>query len=134
MAEDNSNHLDQESQKFKVIDRRHWVLEGEGGEEAEEQVPSYVQQLKTEANDKDKRLREYIAAYKAKSAEIEEIKERLQRENQTKLDQFKAQFFAELLPIFNNLMRAAEASTQGGDKKSLAQGIQMTMEGVQAKN
>ena len=129
MAEDNSNNQDSEAEKFKVTDRRHWTLEDKAtAEEAQEQVPSYVQQLKSEADDKDNRLREYIAAYKAKSAEIEEVKQRLQRENQAKLDQFKAKFFAELLRVFDNLMRAAEAGTQGVTMESLNQGIQMTLE------
>ena len=78
MAEDNLNHHDQKNQDFKVTDRRHWVSEDERiGEEPDEQVPSYVQQLKLEADDKDKRLREYIAAFKTKSSEIDEAKQRL---------------------------------------------------------
>ena len=59
----------QETPRFTVNDRRHWVLQDEGetptGEPAE-RLPSYVEQLKQEAEAKDKRIREYIAAYKSK--------------------------------------------------------------------
>ena len=68
--------------KVMVTDRRHWVSEseeGEGGEEpqTEDRLPTYVEQLKQEAEEKDKRLREYIAAFKEKSAENDEFRARL---------------------------------------------------------
>jgi molecular chaperone GrpE len=64
----------QETSKFTVSDRRHWAHEDEEGNldvEPEERLPSYVQQLKDQAEAKDKQLREYIAAYKAKTAETD---------------------------------------------------------------
>ena len=129
MEEENLNHTDREGQKFKINDRRHWVSDDVPTDlEPDEQAPSYVKQLRSEAEDKDKRLREYISAFKAKSSEFEELKQRLQRENETKLEQFKARLFSELLPIFDNLMRATEASSQSKNLDVLTKGIQMTVE------
>lgn len=119
---------EEEKPKFKVIDRRHTAADGEPGnpvEAPEEQLPSYVQQLKNEAEEKDKRLREYIAAFKNKSAEMEEFRLRLQRENEAQLDRFKANFFSQLVPILDNLKRAADTAQNNSDFDSLKHGIQM---------
>ncbi|MFQ5715955.1 MAG: nucleotide exchange factor GrpE [Nitrospinales bacterium] len=126
---ENAENKKEEKSEFKVNDRRHWAHEGEleDSEETdlEEQLPSYVERLKNEAEEKDRRLREYIAAFKAKTAEIDEVRGRLQRDNETKLDQFKARLFARLVPILDNLKRADAAAKNNGDFESLKQGIQM---------
>ena len=72
-----------ETSKVKVLDRRHWVDENvESNDEIspnkpiEERLPNFVENLKNEAEEKDKRLREYIAAYKDKNAENDEFRTR----------------------------------------------------------
>jgi len=87
--------------KMKVLDRRHWVDEDKDSDSAgspkdviEDRLPNFVEQLKQDAEEKDKRLREYISAYKDKNAENDEFRGRLQKENETRLDQFKAILFA----------------------------------------
>lgn len=123
-----------EKSKINVIDRRHWVNEDEESngektseEDVEEKLPTYVEQLKKDAEDKDKRLREYISAYKNKNAENDEFRDRLQRENETRLDQFKAILFARLLPILDNMKRATESASQSKDLDSLQQGIDLVV-------
>lgn len=120
---------DQETSRFTVSDRRHWALEDEGeapaGEPAE-RLPSYVEQLKQQAEAKDKQLREYIAAYKSKTAETDEIRVRLQKENENRLEQIKADFFKKLIPIIDNFKRAIDSAQSSGDYESLKQGIEMT--------
>ena len=116
--------------KINVVDRRHWVTEedNEGGSsDEEERLPTYVEKLKQETEDKDKQLREYIAAYKKNSSDNDEIRARLQRENETRLDQFKANLFARLVPILDNLKRAATAAENSSDFDSLKQGIEMVI-------
>jgi molecular chaperone GrpE len=120
---------DQETSKFTVSDRRHWAHEDEEGAtdgEPEERLPTYVQQLKDQAEAKDKQLREYIAAYKAKTAETDEIRIRLQKENETRLEQIKADFFKKLIPIMDNFKRAIDSAQSSADYESLKQGIEMT--------
>jgi molecular chaperone GrpE len=119
----------QETSKFTVSDRRHWAHEDEEGTmdgEPEERLPTYVQQLKDQAEAKDKQLREYIAAYKAKTAETDEIRIRLQKENETRLEQIKADFFKKLIPIMDNFKRAIDSAQSSADYESLKQGIEMT--------
>ena len=92
-----------------------------------ERLPNFVENLKNVAEEKDKRLREYISAYKDKNAENDEFRIRLQKENETRLDQFKALLFARLLPILDNLKRAAQSSSQTKDLDSLQQGIDLVV-------
>jgi molecular chaperone GrpE len=119
----------EETSRFTVSDRRHWALEGEGEastDESNERLPSYVEQLKQQAEAKDKQLREYIAAYKSKSAETDEIRVRLQKENENRLEQIKADFFKKLIPILDNFKRAINSAQSSADYVSLKQGIEMT--------
>ena len=123
-----------EAPKMKVLDRRHWVDENEETSDEdtpnkpiEERLPNFVENLKNVAEEKDKRLREYISAYKDKNAENDEFRIRLQKENETRLDQFKALLFARLLPILDNLKRAAQSSSQTKDLDSLQQGIDLVV-------
>ena len=133
MAE-NKNPKKDETPKVKVLDRRHWVDDDKNPSDKstpskpiEERLPNFVEQLKNDAEDKDKRLREYISAYKDKNAENDEFRVRLQKENETRLDQFKAILFARLLPILDNLKRAAQSASQTQDLDSLQQGIDLVV-------
>ncbi|MBT6602128.1 MAG: nucleotide exchange factor GrpE [Nitrospina sp.] len=133
MAEIKKNKK-RETPKMKVLDRRHWVDESEESNDKdtankpiEERLPNFVENLKNEAEEKDKKLREYIAAYKDKNAENDAFRIRLQKENETRLDQFKAILFARLVPILDNLKRAALSSSQSKDLDSLQQGINLVI-------
>lgn len=124
----------EEKPKISVVDRRHWAHEDEdsngeetSGKDSNEKLPTYVEQLKKNAEDKDKRLREYISAYKDKNSENDEFRSRLQKENETRLDQFKAILFARLLPVLDNLKRAAESALQSKDLDSLQKGIDLVI-------
>jgi molecular chaperone GrpE len=120
--------------KMKVLDRRHWVDEDKNSDSKdspkdviEDRLPNFVEQLKQDAEEKDKRLREYISAYKDKNAENDEFRIRLQKENETRLDQFKAILFAKLIPILDNLNRAAQSASQTKDLNSLQEGIDLVI-------
>ena len=123
----------EETPKISIVDRRHSMLEEDEAEEGieaaalDERLPSYVEQLKKEAEEKDKRLREYIAAYKENTTQNDEFRIRLQKENETRLDQFKANLFARLVPILDNLKRATAAATDRGGLENLQQGITMVV-------
>jgi len=121
-----------EKPKINVVDRRHWVNEDDDAEVTEsgdldERYPSFVDKLKKEAEEKDARLKEYINAYKEKNAETDELRIRLQRENETRLDQFKANLFARLVPILDNLQRAEASAKASSDFESLKQGLNLVI-------
>lgn len=127
---DKKSPKDEDKPKITVVDRRHSMLSEEteaAAEPAGERLPSYVEKLKKDAEEKDKRLREYIAAYKENTSATDELRARLSRENENRLDLFKANLFARLLPILDNLKRAAQAAKASSDYESLNQGIQMVI-------
>ncbi len=129
MTDPRNSETPQEPSGFTVTDRRHWVQDSNGDEaeeaQVEERLPTYVEQLKKEAEEKDKRLKEYIQAYKAKIAETDELRQRLQRENESRLEQTRANFFKNTVPILDNLKRAIDAASSAQDFDSFKQGVEM---------
>ncbi len=121
-----SNADPQDEPEINIVDRRSSILDEEAIEEAiEERLPTYVERLKQESEEKDKRLREYIAAYKEKSGEDDEFRKRLEKDNDIRLDQFKANLFSRLIPILDNLNRAIQATGSNKDFDVLHQGMEM---------
>jgi molecular chaperone GrpE len=114
---------------INIVDQKSYLIEEETGEIAntniEERLPSYVEQLKLEVEEKDKRLREYIAAYKEKSGEDDDFRKRLEKDNDVRLDQFKANLFARMVPILDNLNRAIETTSSNKDIEAIHQGVEM---------
>lgn len=133
MTENPSDNKNQtEKPKINVVDRRHWVNEDDEAsatdeKNLEERYPSFVEKLKKQAEEKDERLKEYISAYKEKTAQTDELRIRLQRENETRLDQFKANLFARMVPILDNLRRAEDSAKASEDFESLKQGINLVI-------
>lgn len=115
-----------EPAKYSVTDRRHWVVEDlEEATDPQDRLPTYVEQLKLEVATKDERLKEYIAAYKNKTAENDEFRKRLERENEGRLDQIKANFFKKILPVLSNFKRAIQSAQSPDDFESFKQGVEM---------
>lgn len=113
---------------INIVDRRSSLLEEESGDEIntnniDDRLPTYVEKLKQEVEEKDKRLREYIAAYKEKSGADDDFRKRLEKDNDVRLDQFKANLFARLVPILDNLNRAIQ--TASSSKEALQQGVEL---------
>jgi len=116
-----------EAPEITIVDRRSSMLDEEESESSinTERLPNYVERLKQEAEEKDKRLREYIAAYKEKSGENDDFRKRLEKDNDVRLDQFKANLFARLVPILDNLNRAIQTTNSKKDFEGLLQGVEI---------
>ena len=113
---------------INIVDRRSALLEEDELDqinEHEERLPSYVEKLKKEAEEKDQKLKDYIAAYKEKTAEDDGFRKRLEKDNDVRLDQFKANLFSRLVPILDNLNRAIEAANTNRDFDGLNKGVEM---------
>jgi len=116
-----------EASRFKVKDKRFWAAEEKGEESpAEEKLPTYVEQLQKQAEESEKKLKEYIAAYKQKMAENDEFRKRLEINYQKRAEQINADFLLNLIPVVDNLERAISSAEKGNDFNSLLQGIKMT--------
>lgn len=114
---------------INIVDRRSSLIDEDADNETssniDERLPSYVEKLKQEVEEKDKRLREYIAAYKEKSGEDDDFRKRLEKDNDVRLDQFKANLFARLVPILDNLNRALQTTSSNNDIEALHKGVEM---------
>ena len=118
----------EEEPAINIVDRRSALLEEDELNqisEQEERLPSYVEKLKKEAEEKDQKLKDYIAAYKEKTAEDDGFRKRLEKDNDVRLDQFKANLFSRLVPVLDNLNRAIQAAGTNRDFDGLNQGVEM---------
>ena len=126
MAKKKTTSKKEEEPVISVVDRRSAMLEeDEQATFQEERLPSYVERLKQEAQEKDQKLKDYVAAYKEKTAEDDGFRKRLEKDNDVRLDQFKANLFSRLVPILDNLNRALQAVNSNRDFDGLNQGVEM---------
>lgn len=118
-------HKEPETPAFTVKDKRFWT----GGEKEEtptkDKLPTYVEQLKKQAEESENKLKEYIAAYKQKMMENDEFRKRLEINYHKRAEQLNAEFILNLLPVVDNLERAITSAENGGDFDSLLQGIKI---------
>jgi molecular chaperone GrpE (heat shock protein) len=114
--------MSEEPKGFTVKDRRFWAQgngeaaggNGDGqpppGEEPSPQFPTFVEQLRAELAEKDRQLREYIAAYKEQVVKgIDDTKARLEREQQKEIERLRGRLVGDLLEVLDNLDRSLEA-------------------------
>jgi molecular chaperone GrpE len=119
--------INSDEPEITIVDKRSSTSEEDESVNADldERLPTYVERLKQESEEKDKRLREYIAAYKEKSGEEDDFRKRLEKDNDIRLDQFKANLFSRLIPILDNLSRAVQTTGLDKDFESLHKGVEM---------
>jgi molecular chaperone GrpE len=137
---------DQASRGFRVSDRRFWADDelpaptpapphtpgastpsADAEPETRSEYPTYVEQLRAELAEKDKQLREYIAAYKdAVGKGLEEVKARLRRESDKEIERTRNRLLADLLEVVDNLDRslaAAGAARSADAMNALVHGV-----------
>lgn len=120
----------EEDKSFTISDRRHWARRQRGDEleepaEPGERLPTYVEELKAEAEEKDATLKEYIASYKKVKEEMEAARARLAQDMERRLERDKQEFFAGFLPVLDNMERAIATGENHQDYEGLLKGIIM---------
>lgn len=113
---------------FTVNDRRFWATESAEEESAAEraQAPTYVAQLQTDLAEKDRQLREYIAAYKQEVVEgLEKTKQRLERDAAQRLELLRGQLVEPMLEVLDALDRSLAAAATGSSLEALVRGVTM---------
>ena len=118
----------QEDHSFKVNDRRFWNIEDEELEQEGQRpsLPSYVEQLKAQLQEKEEQLREYIKAYKQEVGEgLEKTKQRLERDAAQQMDQMRGKLAEPMLEVLDAIERSVEAGQQTNSLESLLQGMEM---------
>jgi molecular chaperone GrpE len=114
---------------FSVNDKRFWVARGsEGNGEASQatappsRMPTYIERLEEQLQEKDRLLRAHVADIRG---EQEELRRRLARELEQRLELATGNLLADLLPVLDNLDRALQAAAQQPALDALLEGIQL---------
>ena len=117
-----------EDKGFSVRDRRYWAT-GETDEDQAEAPradrPSFVVQLEARVEAAESQLREYIGARKVEQSDLQDLRERLQREHGEELARARGRVVAELLDLIDDLERAEQAAGDGGSLEALLEGVGM---------
>jgi molecular chaperone GrpE len=114
----------------KVIDRRWWAQEKEGGSStatagAPSLKPTYVEELERQLAEKDRLLQETLAKYRQASNEFDTARARLRKEVARDAERSRRDVLAGFLEIIDNLDRAIDAAQQAGTAEALLQGVEL---------
>jgi molecular chaperone GrpE len=116
---------------FTVHDRRWWLDEDRAPEEAEEEpdakLPSYVQQLQDQLEEKNRTLQEYINAHKASVADMDEVRQRLEKDLERRLEVEKARLAVPFIEVLDNLTRLHDACESGTSGRELSEGMALVL-------
>ncbi len=165
-AEAQTSQLAEEQEKVRVIDRRRFTPEGEpiaeaaqqaaaepGSEELPaaapggepqltiEQMQVKLKEAESKREEAERQVRDYAERFRHAQAQLraetEELRLRLQRNFEQKLEASRGEFVMSLLEVLDNLKRAveaAEASQQrSADFDSLLDGVRATAEMFEAR-
>jgi molecular chaperone GrpE len=115
--------------QFQVVDRRFWVArEGEeNGKDAATaastpRLPTYIEQLQDQLAEKDRLLKAHVAEVRR---EQEELRQRLTRDLEQRLQLATGNLLADFLPVLDNLERALQAAEQGTNVEALLEGVSL---------
>ena len=121
--------LEQEDSEFKVDDRRHWQQDGKGDEEKLTEAapikPTIIDEYRERAETAERKLHEYIDAFKQFRKEQEDVRVRLNRDVQRKVALQFGELVGELLNSIDDLDLALAHIGEGEGAQSLARGVQM---------
>jgi molecular chaperone GrpE len=114
---------------FRVNDKRFWVERGSEDDDATSQVtappsrmPTYIARLEEQLQEKDRLLRAHVADLRG---EQEELRRRLARELEQRLELATGNLLADLLPVLDNLDRALQSAAQQPKLEALLEGIEL---------
>lgn len=131
-SEMKKNASTDEKARFKVSDRRFWVKKDKeaGIDEFQEEhlYPSFVEELKAEKEESERKLLEYIHAFKKMQAEQEEFRERLKKDVDNRVQLRKRELLLKLLEMLDNLDRAILSAKKDESNSRLLEGIILTRE------
>lgn len=125
--------MSNENGELKIEDKRHWVT-GEDDDDTTgadvERLPTYVEELIQNAEEKEAKLKEYIAAYKEKMAENDQFRARLQKDVDRRVEGGIADFVKELLPVVDSIDLAIGSAGSEGGAENIAEGVSMIKTGI----
>ena len=123
------------SPQYRVVDRRHFTAAdtetpATGYVEEKPRYPTYVEELLAKVADTERRFKEKVAQIDQETART---RARLVAEYERKLVLDKLDLLQPFLDVLDNLERALQAVSAGGDKADLLEGVKMTAALFQAR-
>lgn len=112
---------------FSVIDRRSSSGDAAAAEAAP-RLPSYVEELKSRAEEAERRAREISAAYRRIDEERDAFRERLGRDLDRRLEIARADLLRKTLDVLDDLDRAIAAARSATDPAPLLAGVTLIRE------
>jgi molecular chaperone GrpE len=119
-----------EEEEFKVEDKRHWTKKPDDDEtdaEATPARPTIVDEYRQRAEAAEQKLHEYIDAFKQFKGEQEQVRQRLNRDIERKVELQFGEIVAELLKSVDDLDLALAHVGEGESEavRNLANGVRM---------
>jgi len=123
------------SPQYRVVDRRHFTnaateTPATGYVEEKPRYPTYVEELLAKVADTERRFKEKVAQIDQETART---RARLEAEYERKVALDKLNLLQSFLDVLDNLERALQAVSAGGNKADLLEGVKMTAALFQAK-
>ncbi len=128
------NRDDEPQSELRVTDRRRIYLDPEGEEQVNKEVeqpnlkPSYIEELEARTKAAEQQVYEVQARFdqlrKQLQKETDETRQRLNRSADERAAAEKARFIASLLPMFDDLDRAIQATTDDASRNAILEGLQ----------
>jgi molecular chaperone GrpE len=116
---------DSSDRPFAVIDRRP-EFRDDSVEAAVPRLPTVVEELKTRAEEAERRTREISSAYVRLEQDREAFRDRLQRDLERRVDIARAGIMRGVLGVLDDLDRAIAAVPTAPETPSLLQGVTIT--------
>jgi len=129
-GKDAENAPAEKTEEFRVDDRRHWAQDGEQPEESEIEAvevrqPTLLDEYRQRAEAAERKLQEYIEAFKRFKDEQEEYRLRLSRDVDRRVDLKFGEMVGELLESMDNLDLAVSHVNGVPEAAPLAEGVEM---------
>ncbi len=132
-----------EEAAFKVADRRHWSRPADGDGDAngaaggepreapadEPRRPSIVDEYRARAEQAEAKLQEYIEAYKGFRAEQDQVRARLERDVDRRVERKFADLVEQLLASIDHLDLALDHARDVPEAQPLADGVRLARDG-----
>lgn len=116
---------------FTVNDGRWWLRDELPEEEIPDKVearrPAYVEELESRLAEKDKLLQEYIQAHKSSVADMDQARQRIERELDRRLEIERARLAEPFLEVMDNLQRLLAACQQQAPGSELTEGVALLL-------
>jgi len=115
--------------QFHVNDKRFWVARGSEDNAQESpstappsRMPTYIERLEEQLQEKDRLFRAHVADIRG---EQDELRRRLARELEQRLELATGNLLADFLPVLDNLDRALQSAAQQPKLDALLDGIHL---------